>query len=194
MLGIILCGGQSLRMGEDKGLLKMKEKNWAEHAYNKLRQLDIPVVISVNNNQLADYSSIFNPEQLTVDHANLHIKGPLCGVLSVHLQYPEQDLFVLACDILNMEYVMIEFLYRIFYTDQASEAYLFLNDKEPEPLCAIYKAVALKHIYQMYISGQLPKHSMKFALEQMHVSTFPITDSQKIYFQNYNNQKERKEC
>ncbi|MGL6269167.1 MAG: molybdenum cofactor guanylyltransferase [Chitinophagaceae bacterium] len=192
MLGIILCGGQSFRMGQDKGMLKLEEKHWAEHAYAKLRQLDIPVVISVNNNQVANYGSIFNPEQLTVDHASLDIKGPLCGVLSVHIQYPEEDLFVLACDILNMEYDMIELLYRNFHTDQTSEAFLFINDNEPEPLCAIYKSVALKHIYQMYIAGQLHKHSMKFALEQMQVSTFTITDDQKKYFKNYNTHKELK--
>jgi molybdopterin-guanine dinucleotide biosynthesis protein A len=36
MLGIILCGGQSLRMGRDKGLLKLEAKTWAQTAIDKM--------------------------------------------------------------------------------------------------------------------------------------------------------------
>ncbi len=47
MIGLILCGGQSSRMGSDKGLLKLEAKTWAQTAIDKMEILHIPVKISV---------------------------------------------------------------------------------------------------------------------------------------------------
>src|SRR6185436_20377186 len=98
MLGVILCGGQSSRMGSDKGLLIINEKTWTQIAIEKLASLDIPVKISVNSNQYSAYQSKFSSIELIVDDASLPVKGPLTAVLSCHLKYPSEDLFILACD------------------------------------------------------------------------------------------------
>ena len=80
MLGVILCGGKSSRMGSDKGLLKLHAGTWAQNAIEKLMALQIPVVLSVNPNQYRDYSPIFTLEQLVKDDEGLDVHGPLCGV------------------------------------------------------------------------------------------------------------------
>ena len=96
-------------MGTDKGLLSSavvpgddigSSHTWAQDAFFKLQSLSIPVKISVNTNQLAKYSKIFAPGDLIADNESLKIKGPLCGVLSAHLQYPSDDLIILVYDIL----------------------------------------------------------------------------------------------
>lgn len=186
MLGVILCGGQSLRMGTDKGLLKMMKSTWAQNAYEKLSQLDLSIVISVNSNQIAEYAELFNDGEIIIDNSKLQLKGPLCGVLSVHLQYPQQDLFVLACDMPLIETALLKYLFQLSNEDDQADAYLFLNEGEPEPLCAIYRSKALADIYQLYVTDSLSKHSMKFVLEQMHASFHPIKENQKQYFRNLN--------
>src|SRR6185436_3198861 len=160
MLGIILCGGLSTRMGNDKGLLKLHAKTWAQTAIDKVSELQIPVVISINRYQYPGYSSIFPQSQFVPDNETLKIKGPLCAVLSVHLQYRNEDFIILACDMPLMETDILKEL-MTHYRQDPGDAFVFANDGEPEPLCGIYKASGLSHILHLSETGQLPRFSMK---------------------------------
>lgn len=185
MIGVILCGGQSSRMGSDKGLLKLHANTWAQTAVDILAEFQLPVVISVNKNQYTDYATIFSLEQLITDNDSLQIKGPLAGLLSVHLQYPAEDLLLFACDMPLMETSLIKELMAI-YNQQTADAFVYTNDGESEPLCGIYKYSGLKHILQLYQSNQLSKHSMKFMLEHVNTHFIPLTDDKKKCFRNFN--------
>ena len=111
MLGIILCGGQSSRMGSDKGLLVLEAKTWAQTALDKLATLDIAMKLSVNEKQFAEYAKVFEKENLITDDSAADVRGPLLGVLSAHLQNGEDDLFLLACDMPLMEPPLLKELY-----------------------------------------------------------------------------------
>ena len=189
MTGVVLCGGQSTRMGTDKGLLKTHANTWAEAAVNKLKALSIEIKISVNTKQFADYSNVFPVEILITDNDSLKIKGPLCGILSVHIQHPSQDLFVLACDMPLIETEILEELLT-YYRHSDADAFVFTNDSEPEPLCGIYKAKGLTHIHHLYKTGHLPKHSMKNALESISTFLLPLPLDKKKFFSNFNTHAE----
>jgi molybdenum cofactor guanylyltransferase len=186
MLGVILCGGNSTRMGSDKGLLKLHANTWAKTAADKISELQLPVYFSVNANQYPEYSGIFPAEQLIKDNDTLKMRGPLYGVLSVHLQYPSEDLFILACDIPLMETPLLKDLLNQYQQNSSADAFVYSNDGEPEPLCGIYKAKGLAHINRLYQSDQLPKHSMKYMLEHLSTQQIPIKEDQKKYFRNFN--------
>ena len=186
MTGIILCGGQSSRMGSDKGLLKLEANTWAQTAIDKMAVLNIPVKISVNSKQYPDYAAVFHATDLITDDASLQVRGPLLGVLSSHLQYPTEDLFILACDMPLMEPSLLNNLYKQYQQEPSAHAYVFSNDGEPEPLCGIYSAKGLSIILTMLREGQLIKHSMKFMLDHITVNTIAVEDEQKIYFRNFN--------
>src|SRR5665647_1689309 len=108
------------------------------------------------------YLSVFKETQLIKDDDTLQVKGPLSGVLSVHVQHPNEDLFVLACDMPLMEAVMLNELMTQYRELPSADAYVFTNDGEPEPLCAIYSAKGLSHIVDLLKAKELTKHSMKF--------------------------------
>lgn len=186
MLGLILCGGQSSRMGTDKGLLKLHTHTWAKTAAGKINTLSLPVVISINPGQYEDYSEIFPASQLITDNEKLPLRGPLLGVLSAHLQYPGEDFIILACDMPLLETSLLKELLTLYQVQPEPDAFIYTNDGEPEPLCGIYKAKGLSHIIQLYQAGQLIRHSMKYALEYLSTTQVPLSAEQKNSFRNFN--------
>ena len=190
MLGIVLCGGQSSRMGSDKGLLEFNEKTWVRTATDKIDKLLLPFVISVNKNQHKEYSSFFSSRQLVADNDSLKLKGPLCGLLSVHIKFPGEDLLVLACDMPLIEPELLQELLSQYDQHASYDAFIYTNDSEPEPLCGVYKAKGLATIYNLYISNQLQKHSMKYMLEHISTFTIDLPGHKKNCFRNFNSHSE----
>ncbi|RYF87801.1 MAG: molybdenum cofactor guanylyltransferase [Chitinophagaceae bacterium] len=188
MLGLILCGGTSSRMGTDKALLKLENKTWAQLAADKLGSLHIAIKMSVSDAQLKSYTQLFPNAGLIADDPSLPVHGPLLGLLSCHLQYAAEDLFILACDMPLMSNDILTELYLEYSADPGYDVYICSNDNQPEPLCGIYNAHALARLLTMLKSGQLTRYSMKFALEQLRVNMRPATDQQKIGFRNFNDQ------
>lgn len=188
MLGIVLCGGESKRMGTDKGLISAGNQSlaWSQIAAEKLASLGIPVMISVNPQQLEFYSHLFSADRIIVDNPDLSIRGPLYGILSVHIQNPEENLLVLACDMPLMHIDCLQKLIRRFSEEPLTDAVLYQNEGEPEPLCAVYSSNALKQLLSLYQNGDLTRHSMKFALGQLTVQKIEITEEEKKFFQNFN--------
>ena len=189
MLGVVLCGGQSSRMGSDKGLLKLNDKTWTQKAIDTLSNFQIPIVISVNKNQYHDYSSTFPDDTLITDDPSLQQHGPLCGLLNVHLKYPEEDLLLLACDMPLIDTELIKQLLRKYSTETA-DAFIYTTDGEPEPMPGIYKSKGLAYVHQLYNNNQLPRHSMKYLLEHISTSISPLPTDKKDCFRNFNTHAE----
>lgn len=186
MIGLILCGGQSARMGKDKGLLIKDSITWAQIASEKLTSLNIAVKFSVNRQQLMEYGKIFPIEDLITDNDSLSLKGPLLGVLSVNMRYPLDDLFIVACDLPLLQTKLLTTLMEHYQQSNEFEAFIFTNNKELEPLCGIYTAKGLKKIIELKKENKLLKHSMKFILENLLTKTIPINEANKKQFTNFN--------
>ena len=190
MTGVILCGGESTRMDSDKGLLRYNSNTWAQIAANKIKDLRIPVVISINKKQQEAYSLIFSPKALVVDEDPLQVRGPLYGLLSVHLKYPNEDLLILACDMPLIEADLLKDLLKHYHQQKNFDAFVYKNDEAFEPLCGVYKANGLSKILGFYQTSRLAKHSMKYILEQMNTYAIPLSEGKKHCFRNFNTQEE----
>ena len=189
MTGVVLCGGNSIRMRQDKGLLKEEEETWAEIAARKLASLQLPVVVSVNAGQVIEYENIFDTNMLITDNAEMDFKAPLAGLLSVHLSLPGEDLFVLACDIKDMTTALMEQLYH-HYRQEDYEAYVYTTPGMHQPLCGIYKANGLRRINEMRKNGTLRKYSMMHVLQVLNTNYLAANKDDFPAFKNYNNQEE----
>ena len=193
MLGIVLCGGESLRMGTDKGLLCHQNQLWAQLAHDKLSLLNLLVKFSVNPSQEEIYANYIGKEKLIVDNLSLDIRGPLLGLLSAHLLNPAEDLFLFACDMLLMETRLLQQLLNSFKTDNTFDAYVFTKSNQLEPLCGIYKAEGLKKITELLKNGYLTRHSMKNVLNNLNVNEIAVEERDYVCFGNFNSHEEVKD-
>lgn len=185
MTGVVLCGGQSSRMGTDKGMLLHKSVTWAQHAINKLQALELPVLLSVNEQQYGHYSKLFQNPMLIKDDGTLTVGGPLKGILSVHLQQPGEDLLVLACDMRNMKTEVLAHLITAHLNHNA-EAVVFRSADTIEPLCGIYTAKGLHKLSQQYKHGHLKKFSMHHLLQLLTALYVPTPEAWQHCFRNFN--------
>ena len=185
MLGVVLCGGKSSRMGEDKGLLKITDKTWTELALIKLEGLSIPVCVSINPSQKEQYQSFLHLELLVED--SIEDLGPLTGLLSVHNQYPYHDLIILACDMIDIPEFIIDKLYKEFRSREGEhDFFVYKFNDEFEPLLGIYTREGLQKIADLYTLGQIGKPSMKHILEMGNTYAIPISEEEYAFFSNYN--------
>jgi molybdopterin-guanine dinucleotide biosynthesis protein A len=186
MLGIVLCGGQSLRMGSDKGLLVNGHKSWSQHAVAQLSALNIPVKLAINPKQHQAYASYFDQSFFIVDNALPGIHGPLLGILSAHLSAPAEDLFVLACDLIRIDRSVLQQMLSAFESNGDYEAYVFNNAGQQEPLCGIYTAMGLNKIQHLLHNEGIAKPSMKFVLSKLKVFEIALQADEKYFFANFN--------
>ena len=187
---VVLCGGQSTRMGTDKGLIKSGSITWVEKSLELLLSIGKVPLVSVNPQQLPLYSTIISQTQLIADNPTIEVKGPLLGVLTVHEQYPDRDLLLLACDLLLMNLDVIKILTNNYIRNPGYEAYIFRNDNEPEPLCSIYTATGLRIVNNNYRKGDLQKHSMKNMISMLSTFFIDVPFELKDCFRNFNSQSE----
>ena len=186
MIGVVLCGGQSSRMGEDKAMMNTKGISWAQASINVLSTLNCPIYLSVNKVQLPAHGVAYGTEILITDIDSLELYGPLSGLMSAHVKFPLQDIFILACDMQSMKSGAIIELYNIYTSQKNYEAYVFIQKGKREPLCAIYTHKALQKILKMNTDKILKKHSMNYMLDQLTVFEININPDQIEFFKNYN--------
>ncbi|WP_448701421.1 molybdenum cofactor guanylyltransferase [Mucilaginibacter sp. AW1-3] len=182
LLSVVMCGGKSTRMGTDKGLIPVGDTTWAGVMVNKLLALHIPVKVSINPAQAGNYGLIFDNDKLITDA--LAIAGPLNGILSVHLQYPDRDLLLLACDMINMEAITLQQLMGSYTDKPGYDFYAYRNEAFAEPFCAVYTSAGLRDLREKYNVKQLSGMSLQKVLQQGNTLYLPVTQPES--FKNFN--------
>ncbi len=145
LAGVVLCGGESRRMGRDKGLIERDGVCWAVRMGQKLAVLGLPVVYSIRAGQEHAYSNVL-PEGLMVVDA-LDLGGPLNGLFSVHRRFPGKDLLVLACDMQDMDGETVGSLVEAYCGERGFDYYVYEEGGFLQPFCAIYTGVGLDKAY-----------------------------------------------
>ncbi len=176
-----MCGGQSLRMGTDKGLMPVDGTCRAAYMANKLKALTLPHTISVNKNQPQSYKAYFDEDDMVID--SLDIAGPLNGLLSVHAKFPHDDLLLLACDMINMQPETLNRLKECYIAEPHYDFYVYQNKEFAEPFCGIYTAKGLSLLMQKETSG-LSGISLQKVLNMGDTFRLPVTDPGS--FNNFN--------
>lgn len=183
LLGVVMCGGESSRMGKDKGLLQKNDVAWAQIVSYVFQSLNIPFVVSVNPAQQKDYSKIFESKILIPDN-NLPVKGPLKGLLSIHATQPEKNLLLVACDMIEMEIATVDRLLKIYTSNPQFDFYGYQVANIIEPFCGIYSSVLLKKVIHKAQNSTLEYYSLQNVIKSGKQMILPVHEHKS--FNNYN--------
>ena len=134
--GLVLSGGKSKRMGQDKALLERDGQSQLAFMMSLLEPLVERVFVSTRAEQ-KDESERRQFAQIVDQYDDM---GPLAGILSALDAYPNADWLVVACDLPNIGVETIRHLLASRSVDHPFTAYVSSHDGLPEPLCAIYRS------------------------------------------------------
>lgn len=143
--GLILAGGQSRRMGQDKSALNYGIKPQTQVVYDLLKKHCQEVYVSCRNDQInAEHLQSFS----LIEDRFIGF-GPLGGILSAQLSDPTAYWLVAAVDLPLLCNKTLETLVKSMTMFKCAVAYHNIEEKRIEPLCAIYAPFAFAGMLQM---------------------------------------------
>jgi len=179
---LILLGGKSSRMGEEKGLIQYHEKTQAEHLVSLLEELGLVVFLSVREEQKENYKFLNRP--FIADQ--ISGSGPLGGIASAMRILPQTAFLVVACDLPNLQKEHLEFLLKNRNSKVFATCYESPMDGGPEPLCSIYEPKSFSALMKVWVNGKSCPRKMLF---NRTVEILPVKDSK--FLANANTPEER---
>jgi len=143
--GLILCGGKSSRMGQDKALIDFEGKTLLNHATDLFETLDIEFFLSINAGQqkLRDHYRC-------VEDSFEHI-GPLGGIVSA-LRALSSNLLVIPVDMPRLSQGLM--LQLAEARDIQEMVRCFQLNGRPEPFPSIWSAKAVAQLEAFIKEGQ----------------------------------------
>jgi len=179
-IAVIIAGGKSSRMQEDKALLPFGDfPSLAEYQYGRLSKLFSKVYISAKEDK-------FDFEVDIIKDVN-KVSSPLVALVSIFETLDVDEIFVLSVDAPFVEKVVIEKLYEI---EKSKFDIIVAESKHGvEPLCAIYNRSFLA---KAKIALKNNQHSLQSLINDLEVKKVLIEEER--YFMNLNYPKEYEEA
>ncbi len=179
LLGVVLCGGKSSRMGTDKGLLPHPSCGLrATRVADIVKEaINGEVVLSVHSDQKMAYERAIPAYRLIEDQGER--SGPLVGVEACHGYAPDAALMVVACDLLGITVSFLRDLVKLF--NESGLSVVAHGKHGAEPLCACY---APSFLSRMIEEARLTDGSIYRALMTMEYIAYPVKDEKLL--KNFN--------
>lgn len=171
LYGLVLAGGQSTRMGKDKGMIAYQGRPHREFLYDLLSELCEDVFISIRPEQRKDIPSNYK----TIADRD-EFSGPLNGLHSAHLTFPDVAWLVLATDLPLVGKKDLQQLVAARDAERAATAFATREKELPEPLCAIWEPSALRDLFKS-TEGEKENSPRNFLINSKVKIVFPADDS-----------------
>ena len=176
--GLILSGGLSSRMGEEKRLIHYHGKTQEQYLFDLLNSYCSEVYVSINQNQTTDLPYI--------QDFDLPIKSPIVGIISAFQQNPNTAWLVVACDMPFVSEKTIDLLLQHRNPKKYATAFENPDEHFPEPLLTIYESKIYPYLQEAINQGK--KSPMK-VLQNLDVELIKDFDLQ--WIKNINTIEER---
>jgi len=147
--GLVLAGGYSSRMREDKAALAYRQRPQLEQAFELLAPFVSQAWVSVRADQRDDPLRAGFPQIVDGPEAS----GPIAGIIAAQGAYPQAAWLVIACDLPLLDATTLVQLLAGRDTGRLATAFQSSGDGLPEPLCAIYEQASRDAILRFVASG-----------------------------------------
>ena len=171
MKAVVLAGGKSSRMGQDKALMKMSGKTMIQHVVDNLAKVFDEVFISGNRSG--------DPVPMNVIKDRYEQKGPMEGIRSA-LEHCQEDIFVCSCD---MPFVSTELMKDILQRRAENKISIAECEGKVYPVLGIYPYVVLDVLANSIKNDRL---RMTRFLEQQDAHYIQYDESFRPQFLNIN--------
>ncbi|WP_165823913.1 molybdenum cofactor guanylyltransferase [Pseudochryseolinea flava] len=170
IFGLILSGGRSLRMGQDKGLIPYYGKPQREYLHDLLSTICHTVHLSCKSTN--DIPNWLNP--LTDAY---ELNSPLNGIFTALAHNPSVAWLTVPVDMPLIDEEAIRFLIDHRDPKKLATCYVDSDGEKPEPLFTLWEPAALPHLQKFYLAGEFSPR--KFLIE--HPVNLLIPTSKKFY-------------
>ena len=168
LYGLVLAGGKSTRMGEDKSLISYFGLEHRIYLAKMIAPFCEKTYISCQENQLSENLDGCNPLIDLVPS-----KGPMSGLISAFLTHPNAAWLVIPCDLPLFSAKNITQLITERNVQGIATVFSSANHDYPEPLIGIWEPSAFPLIEQQYKVGN---YSLLNILNNNHIFLVPALD------------------
>lgn len=169
LFGLVLAGGKSTRMGQDKSVLEYFGRPHQDVLYEMVDAICERTFLSVRKDQ---HDPKFQGEFILDED---QFRGPFNGLLSAHKRYPEVAWLVVACDLPFMDEGTLNQLVTSRKPALMATAMATHATGLPEPLVAIWEPRALEAALS-YLPNAESSCPRKFLLQHEIKLVRPVSD------------------
>ncbi|MDG2253784.1 MAG: molybdenum cofactor guanylyltransferase [Opitutaceae bacterium] len=172
ILGLVLSGGRSRRLGRDKAQLSFHDgTNQLDYMLSLLDTFCENLAISCRSSQIEDRASRFDAA-LIYDAEG--IVGPVAGVLAGLKYAGGGAVLTVACDMPLLDPASLLKLLSLRNPEKLATCFI-ARDGKPEPMCAVYEAACLPALEEWVAKGDF---SLRRFLEKSGVERITLKESQ----------------
>jgi molybdopterin-guanine dinucleotide biosynthesis protein A len=148
--GLVLAGGRSTRMGQEKGLIDYRGKAHRDWLADLLQGACARVFLALNAAQAAGQTL---QHDVIVDDPRYET-SPMGALLSAHAAHASASWVLLSCDLAYFDAVCLNRLLAARDVTCAGTAFCIPELDQPEPLATIYEAAFVKTLPDVYAAGE----------------------------------------
>ncbi len=148
LYGLVLAGGKSVRMGQDKGIIKWHGTEQRYYMADLLKSACANVFISCRAEQQNEIDPRYNliPDSYTGS-------GPMTGIHSAFKAHPAAAWLVTACDLPLLDIATLEYVVTNRNANALATTFQSPFDGLPEPLITIWEPAAYEVLLSFLADG-----------------------------------------
>lgn len=172
--GLVLAGGRSVRMGQDKGAIRWHGREQRYYMADVLAPLCDRVFISCRAEQQGEIDGAYAALPDSYEGG-----GPLIGIMSAFRAFPDVAWLVVACDLPLLDSETLQYLIQHRDVSCISTTFRGPEDQLPEPLITIWEPAAYAVLQQHIANGyKCPRKALIF--NEANVRLLDVPDPDRI--------------